>query len=490
MPVNNKHNDYVKRVNQWSKCRDAISGSDAIKKSATKYLPKLSGQNQDEYNAYKQRALYYNASSRTVQGLMGAIFRKPYNLEFPERFKEQLESITLDGISLESFVRDVVSQTLVTGRLGIINDVISSGSETRNYLALYKADSVINWREIMIGSQRVVSLVVLSESYEEVADDGFTVDVKEQFRVLQLGRMDKDSGITYIQDVYRLDKHTAKYLPVAEMHIEPTKSGVAITEIPFVFMNRYDLGTETDNPPLVDLVEVNISHYRTSADLEHGAHFTALPTAWVAGFSSDSELRIGSGTAWVSEDTDAKVGFLEYTGQGLGALQSLKKDKENLMAVLGARLLEEQKKAAEAADTLRIRSAGESGSLTAITKNISEGIEKALKTYAWWLGASDKEVDDIVFELNTDFIDSKMTPQEISELMKMYQGGGISQDTFLFNLKRGEVLPNDRDIEEEKELIDLQGGGIEDDLSNIIPIKRNFDIETDNNGRPKSFKEV
>ncbi len=36
--------------------------------------------------------------------------------------------------------------------------------------------------------------------------------------------------------------------------------------------------------PLADVMVLNLDHYRLDADYKHGLHFTALPTAWVAGF--------------------------------------------------------------------------------------------------------------------------------------------------------------------------------------------------------------
>jgi len=39
--------------------------------------------------------------------------------------------------------------------------------------------------------------------------------------------------------------------------------------------------------------------------------------------------------------------------------------------------------------------------------------------------------------------------------MGAWQSGGISHETFLWNMKRGEILPPDTSIEDEKSLIDV-----------------------------------
>ena len=102
-----------------------------------------------------------------------------------------------------------------------------------------------------------------------------------------------------------------------------------------------------DKIPLDDIIAVNLDHYRLNADYKHGMHFTALPTAWVSGFDKSSTLRIGSSTAWVAETPGATAGFLEFHGQGLSTFERAMDRDEQLMAVLGTRMLESRKRNGE-----------------------------------------------------------------------------------------------------------------------------------------------
>ena len=88
------------------------------------------------------------------------------------------------------------------------------------------------------------------------------------------------------------------------------------------------------------MIAVYLDHYWLNADFKHGVHFTALPTAWVSGFDKTANLRIGSSTAWVTEQTGATAGFLEFMGHGLNTFEKAMDCDERLMAVLGSRLLE------------------------------------------------------------------------------------------------------------------------------------------------------
>ena len=112
-----------------------------------------------------------------------------------------------------------------------------------------------------------------------------------------------------------------------------------------------------------DRMASNLDHYRLDADYKHGMHFTALPTAWVSGFEKEAVLRIGSSTAWTTSTVGATAGFLEYKGQGLKTFERAQDRDERLMAVLGARLLESQKKVGETAESIELRQSGENSIL-------------------------------------------------------------------------------------------------------------------------------
>lgn len=468
MPVNTPHPEYDMHHQQWIRCRDTAGGTDAIKDKAGTYLPSLTGQTSSEYGAYKDRALFYGATNRTIQGLLGAVFRKEFTHAYP--FDEHIQLMTTEGLDLWELSRQTTKEVLTVGRFGILID--SAKDQRRAYTAPYIAENIINWRTQVIDGKVQLVLLVLQEEYDLAEEkDEFSSKKAKQYRVLRLGT--NNNRLLYIQELYRqTDKNSTDYAPI--QRIIPTRSGVPLDHIPFVFFNTHQSTPTVEKPPLLDLVDVNLSHYRTSADMEHGAHYTALPTAWIAGFPTDKPFKIGSSTAWVSDKVDAKAGFLEFKGQGLNALRELKKDKEHLMAILGARLLEDQRRAAEAADTYRIRQSGEGGALAAIVRTASDGMLRVLQEVAAWSSATPKQIEEIKFALNNDFIAEKMKPEELRQLMEAWQQGAISQDTFLYQLKQGEILPAGRSIEKERDMIDMEVGG-NSGLENIVPMKKQFD---------------
>ena len=61
------------------------------------------------------------------------------------------------------------------------------------------------------------------------------------------------------------------------------KSSLVGLVYPFVFDGPRHWQPSVDRLPLSDMIAVNLDHCRLDADSKHGLHFTALPTAWVAG---------------------------------------------------------------------------------------------------------------------------------------------------------------------------------------------------------------
>ncbi len=457
MPVDTKHEAYELTFGQWKRCRDAFEGTDAIKGAGEKYLPMLTSQDQDEYAAYKTRANWFNATARTVIGLQGAVFRKDPFVKFPKTIESYLADITLTGTSLASFAKDAFREQLLTGRFGILVDMpnvsqneAETNFESRPYAIGYKAENIVNWRVTRIDGKSVLTMVVLCEFVEEIdSNDPFKVDSVEQYRVLLL-----EDG-RYVVRLYRrekLDDSSSQFVQYGP-DITPEFRGSALTFIPFQFVNAGSLTSDVQKPPLLDLVDVNLSHYRTTADLEHGRHFCGLPTAWVAGFPVSTRLSIGSGVVWISDDTDAKAGMLEFTGQGLGALEKAEETKKQDMAVLGARLLQSEKRAVEAAETHQLRQAGETSILQSMAITCGDGIRQALEWMAFWSGVKDSEIE---VGMNLEFFETTLTPQELDSLMTLWQAGGISQETLYYNLERGRITRPGVTIEEEKKLIEAE----------------------------------
>jgi hypothetical protein len=258
-----------------------------------------------------------------------------------------------------------------------------------------------------------------------------------------------DLDVIYRQRVFEEDKQGL--ITQIGDDIFPLMNGNTMSFIPFEFIGVRDNSPCVDKPPLLDLVDVNLSHYRTSADLEHGRHFTGLPTPVVCGVQLESgqSLSIGSAKAWVFPDPQASATFLEFTGQGLGELREAMREKESMMATLGARMLAPESKGIESAQTASIHRAGENSVLASISQSISISLTHILE----WLRDWSNITGEVSVELNRDFVPPTMTAQDLTALVTAWQSGAISHSTLFDNLKQNDIIAADQTFEDEQELI-------------------------------------
>ncbi len=469
MPADTQHAEYAARAAQWARCRAAFAGQDAVHAAGTAYLPKLSTEQiQGEYDAYKLRASWYGASGRTLDGMVGMVFRKAPLVVCPDAFQPFIEDVTLGGVSANGLAREVLQDTVGLGRIGALVEhpqvqeqpsslAQASAQNLRPYATLYRAESIINWKTARVNNAVQPVQVVLLESFTKEID-AFKTEQVPQIRELRL------DGGKYLQRLYR--QNDKKEWIQEGGDIFPLKGNKPLEVIPFFPFGPEVLSMDVQQSPLLDLVDVNLSHYRTGADLEHGAHFTGLPTPFISGVTLEAgqKIKLGSSEAIVSAAPEARATYMEFTGQGLESLEKLLDRKEKQMAALGARMLAPEKAGVEASATLSMRHNGEDSVLAGIAALTSIGLQRMLAFMAEWAGIA----GEISYTLNTDYMPKGMTAQELAELVKAWQSGAISYPTLFENLQRGEVVARGENWEDEKERIDAEGpplGTMGDDTS-------------------------
>jgi hypothetical protein len=142
------------------------------------------------------------------------------------------------------------------------------------------------------------------------------------------------------------------------------------------------------------------------------------------------------------------MGYAEVTGN-FEAIQKNLIMKEKQMAVLGARMLEQQQSSAESGIALQQRSSGEQSQLASMSQIVSAAMTRCLSIFCQWAG----QTGDVRYQISTDFIPVALTAQELTALVQSWQAGAISQHTLFDNLQRGEVVANTVTFEEEQERI-------------------------------------
>ena len=458
MAVTKKHAQYLEHEDTWKMLRDACAGEKAVKEAGQTYLPKKSkSQTDEEYNAYKTRAYYFNATGRTASGYVGLAFRRDPDLTYPESMQAIIDDVTLDGISFTEFSKFAFEEVVKTGRGGVLVDYPPVPEDARSlrdaenlgarpYATYYPPAAIINWDESRVNNRMMTTLVVLSERvYEADPADEFARNEIEQYRVLDL------TSEGYRQRLFREVKnkstHKKEWTVINEYY--PKMNGNVLSYIPFEFLGPRDGRAEVQKSPIDDLARLNLSHYRTVADLENGRHWCGSPTPVFLGefITADgeevTEVKLGSESGiHIVADGDAK--FLEFTGSGLEELREAEKEKREMMVVLGSRMLAEDKRQVEAAETARIHKAGEDSSLSSVVQSLSRSMTRVLEYLRDWLGLS----DEVSCEINTDFVPAEMSPQELLATVSSWQQGALSSAELFERLQAGEIIRPTKTLEE------------------------------------------
>lgn len=478
--ISTQSTQYQNAFPLWQQVRDCVVGSAAVKAKTTTYLPTPSLNNNDpmRYQSYIARAVFYNTTSKTLDGLSGAVLRKPSKTEVPELLEYMKVDADGSGSSINQLVKETLDDIIQVGRAGLLVD-FPKVSETpitlreersmnlRASIITYHAESIINWKESKRGAETILAFVVLKE-IRDVIDpvDPFSNETEIIYRLLAL-----DEEGFYFQEEWIEPNNTNITTNAAQVgeRVYPTyKDGSRLTRIPFIFVGSKNLKPTIDKAPLLDIAVINLAHYRNSADFEEMVFVVGQPTlaltglteGWVNNIWKNAPLQVGARSSiQLPVNGDAK--FLQVNESQISNLAMLRKEEQ--MTALGARIITMSKVGVEASETIRLRLGGEASILSNIADNVSEAYTRALVQAALFMGASP---ENIVYELNDDFFSEKMTPQEAVAIVQLWQQGIIAKSDARDALRKGELLRKDR----EDERIDQE---INDENSNFLSVNLN-----------------
>ena len=422
MPVDTPHPAYAANIDTWTKARDCFAGEDAIKAAGLRYLRRVEGMTGDEFGSYVDRAVWFSAFARTVQGCVGAIARRDHRLSFPEAMAHLLEDVTGTGVSLAEFVKLLASETLITGRTGILVDL--DDQTQRPTLAAYQAESVVGWSP---------DHVVLRESV-------MTPDPADRFRLVetaQFRELRMVDGILTVAVWRQKEPGTFGSEWVVYSECTPTRRGVPLDAMPFVWLSVLGRTSSVVAPPLLSLASTSLNYWKTSANLQHGRYFTGMPTLVVTGAEIDEPVRVGAASAVVLKSADAKVYYAEFSGQGLGSLERGLEEIVQQLALLGASAFGGPQRQAETAEAARIRAGAETSILTAVVDAVQDSLSAALRFAGWWQGCADVPT----IELNREFHSVKLDPALLTGMVTALQAGAVTPETFSLMLAGAEMLP-------------------------------------------------
>lgn len=434
MSIDSKHPDYAVHSDDWVLMRDAYTGERAVKAKGEVYLPATPGQVLDgartgdktkpgyvAYMAYKDRARFPDYVTEAVVNFVGLMHQKEAEITLPAVLEPLRDHATVDGESLLNLLRRINEQQLVTGRLCLMLDFpvsIKPGEQPLPYIALYHAESVINWDASADGENvNALSLVVLDESGPTRDKGSFVWRDVVRHRVLQLraptpaptdgnaseeagdpgtGNVDATEGVeaVYMQGVFEGNNFSDAGM-VVQMY-----QGRTINKLPVVMINAQDCVPAVGSPPLLGLGRECIAIYRGEADYRFTLFMQGQDTFVTIGSvmqdgkhvrSGEDTMRLGAG-AWVAVEQGGDAKYEGIGAEGLAEQRSALENDHKAAAARSGKLISPQAGRQESGDALSTRLAAQTVSLTSVAATGAAGLELLLRVAAEWMGAKAEEV--------------------------------------------------------------------------------------------------
>jgi hypothetical protein len=465
---------------RWRRCRDVYDGTDAIHAAGERYLPRFPAESPDNYRRRSTSTEFYNAFARTVGGTVGLVFQRDPILgdDNPPAVRDHWENIDGAGRHGTVFARDLFTDAMIVGHGGILvdypavadPDTVTLATERalalRPYWVRVRAEDIVSWRFTQFGGLFLLTQLVLREEVERPLG-AFGVALVTRYRVFRL-----DLATQHVTwELWEPEQVPGEQ---ATIPLKPIASGIVRNQerIPFapfiIGPPGQPVTSLTSKPPLLDLADANLAHYRVAADRRHVMSLACTPTPVRIGVPDDAPpIILGPTSAIDIPSPDGDVKFLEPSGAAFQPTQSELDMLERRMAALGLAFLMSDTRAAETAEAKRIDTAQQNATLATAARGLQDALEQALDFHARYLGQRGGSI-----AVNTDFEQTVMAPEVMDAYARMVDSDKLSLEMFWDLLRQGRRLPDSFDADTEKVRIlartvpnppaggQLDGGGV------------------------------
>lgn len=436
----------------WGIVRDVSRGTLCLREKGAEYLPVEKAEKSEAYGIRLNRAIFFNAFDRTVQSLVGMVFRKEPTLgaDVPEimRGREaiadiaavegQLEDCDRAGTHWTVFAKELFTDAMRDGHAFLFTDMppaLPPGATLADeqsagrqpYWVKYRADQAINWRTDSAG--RLLQITFEEKTWE--ADGEYGEAEVCRYRVLRPGSWQLFRKVK--------DPKTNKDTLISE-----DEGTTSLREIPVSVVYARKTGALTSRPPLLDLALTNIAHWQKYSDYSIGLHLT-IPVLAMKGGSADKKVEVIGHYSVFRIPPDGDLKYVEPTGAGLTPQRTDLIDLEEKMAVMGAAMLAKKTPTPKTATEELLSHVKEESDLATAARSLKDCLELGLK---FWANYSGKPSGGSI-TLGATVEELMLSSEEIRAFSEMVANRVISRQTAREVLKEADKLPETFDEQEE-----------------------------------------
>jgi hypothetical protein len=419
----------------WKVMAAVTNGTNYIRDLAELYLPQEPREDDAAWQARIDRSVLSPYTSRLIETAAGAVLRKPIHIEGDPYWSEVALDIDGIGSNINEYARRALVSSLTYGHSAILVDFpAATGARNlaeeramgrRPYFVHVDAPQIWGWRKD--DTNRLTQIRIHDYEYRPLNE--FGEEQVEVMRVIYPGRY----------DLYTLGQETVTF---------EESNGFSLDTIPVVPIYSNRRGVLISQPGLLDIANLNITHYQRQSDLIHALHIAAMPTLVLEGYSQDSsEATIGVNYA-LGMEPGHKAYYVQSDATSFEAQMAELQSLEGQMSTLGITKLFGQKFVAESAEAKRIDQAQSNSVLAIISQELESALNQAFKLAAQYVG-----MEPPVITIDRDFDYYRLIGQDVAVLAQLNESGKISDETLLKILQHGEILPEDVRVADELERI-------------------------------------
>ena len=432
----------------WALAGALLGGTRAMRAAGKTYLPHWPNEDQDSYKTRLATSVLFPAFSRTVGTLTGKPFSKPVTVgdDVPPKIEEWMDDIDLEGRNLDAFAADIMECALGYGLCGILVDypvkpenVKTQADEQainlRPYFVHIKPDQLIGWMAARQNGAWVIQQLRIMECIEE-PDGMFGTREVKQIRVLEPGKW----------ATYRQNKDNAEQWDMYQDGV------TSLAFVPFVPVYGERKGFMRGKSPLIEVAHMNVEHWQSASDQRTILHVARVPILVITGIEDEKfQLTLGASAA-VKLPLNGTMEYVEHTGAAIEAGQNDLDKLEERMRQAGAELLV-IKPGVVTATQVSTENAVGMCALQRISAGLEDAIDLALEYMATWSGLG---VGGHV-SIFSDYASANLSDASGQLIVTAQQGGLISKETAITELKRRGTLSSEVEADDEAEKIDAQG---------------------------------
>lgn len=437
----------------WKMVTTLLGGTRAMREAGSEYLPQHPEESDENYQVRLQATTLLNRFEQTLVNLASKPFVKPAKTseDMPELIAAGiLPDVDLQGNNLDVFLGRWFKEGLAKAMCHVLVDfprveakadgtartlADDRAQNLRPYWVMIRPECVVYMRSETINGAEFLTHVRIKEV--DVEEDGFADKTVERIRVLE-------PGIVRIYEKQEVKGQTAWVLD------DEWQTGLDYIPLVTFYAAREELGA--GKPPLMDLAHLNVAHWQSTSEQRHSLTVARFPILACSGASSEDSdpITIGPDKVLYNSDSAGRFYYVEHTGAGIEAGRKDLEDLERQMDSFGAEFLKDKPGTVTA--TARALDGAESTSdLAAMVTKFQDAVNLALDYTAVWLGLGDYGgTIELVKDWNAGIDDQAVLTAAAGARISR----DISRKTYLDVLIARKVLPENFDMETDKDLLD------------------------------------